>query len=87
MFTSGMRAGIMSHAKKRHRQGDQKGRQHSNVRHNIISLLLFLLGALEVKCKTEKWDTYSFSGLTAPCETSHPPAAVLAAPGDECRHC
>lgn len=75
-----MRAGIMSHTKKRHRQRDQKSRQHSDVCHPIISLLLLLTGTLEVTCKTEKWDNYAFSGLTAPCETSHPAIPTCSCP-------
>lgn len=80
MFTSGKRAGITSHAKKRHLQRDRKSRQHSNVRHSIISLLLLLSGTLEVKCKTKKWDNYAFSGLTAHCETCHPVVPTCSCP-------
>lgn len=76
MFTSGMRADTVSHAKKGHHQRDQKSRQHSNVCHSILSLLLLLLGALQVKYKTGKWDNYAFSGLTASCETSYPVVAT-----------
>lgn len=69
MFTSRMRVDIKSCAKKKHHQRDQKSRQHSNVSHSVISLLL--VGHTGINCKTGKWYSYSSSGLTAPCETSH----------------